>query len=81
MALIEVRIRSWYGSLPLTVSRLLQTIVWVAKVCHHPLLSRTFSHRWTVRVKCSPDDTVGDLKRLIAAQIGTDFKKIQLKKW
>ncbi|KAF8560042.1 ubiquitin-like protein [Imleria badia] len=34
-----------------------------------------------VRVKCSPDDTVGDLKRLIAAQTGTDHKKIQLKKW
>ncbi|KAG1754873.1 ubiquitin-related domain-containing protein [Suillus paluster] len=34
-----------------------------------------------VRVKCSPDDTVGDLKKLIAAQTGTDYKKIQLKKW
>jgi len=34
-----------------------------------------------VRVKCSPDDTVGDLKKLIAAQTGTDFRKIQLKKW
>ncbi|CAL1711383.1 unnamed protein product [Somion occarium] len=34
-----------------------------------------------VRVKCSPDDTVGDLKKLIAAQIGTDYRKIQLKKW
>lgn len=35
----------------------------------------------SVRVKCSPDDTVGDLKKLIAAQTGTDYKKIQLKKW
>jgi len=34
-----------------------------------------------VRVKCSPDDTVGDLKKLIAAQTGTDWRKIQLKKW
>ena len=34
-----------------------------------------------VRVKCSPDDTVGDLKKLIAAQTGTDYRKIQLKKW
>ncbi|KAJ7593740.1 ubiquitin-related domain-containing protein [Mycena floridula] len=34
-----------------------------------------------VRVKCSPDDTIGDLKKLIAAQIGTDPSKIQLKKW
>lgn len=56
-------------------------IVWVVKVCHYPLLSRTLSDRWAVRVKCSPDDTVGDLKKLIAAQTGTDCKKIQLKKW
>lgn len=35
----------------------------------------------TVRVKCSPDDTVGDLKKLIAAQTGTNPSKIQLKKW
>lgn len=35
----------------------------------------------SVRVKCSPDDTVGDLKKLIAAQTGTDPSKIQLKKW
>ena len=34
-----------------------------------------------MRVKCSPDDTVGDLKKLIAAQTGTDWRKIQLKKW
>ncbi|KAF7319792.1 Ubiquitin-like protein [Mycena kentingensis (nom. inval.)] len=34
-----------------------------------------------VRVKCSGDDTVGDLKKLIAAQTGTDYRKIQLKKW
>jgi len=32
-------------------------------------------------VKCSPDDTVGDLKKLIAAQTGTDWRKITLKKW
>ena len=38
-------------------------------------------HLYIVRVKCSPDDTVGDLKKLIAAQIGTDWRKIQLKKW
>ena len=34
-----------------------------------------------VRVKCSPLDTVGDLKKLIAAQTGTPASKIQLKKW
>ena len=34
-----------------------------------------------VRVKCSPQDTIGDFKKLVAAQIGTDPKKIVLKKW
>ncbi|KAL1936319.1 hypothetical protein VTP01DRAFT_453 [Rhizomucor pusillus] len=34
-----------------------------------------------VRVKCSPKDTVGDFKKLVAAQIGTDPHKIVLKKW
>lgn len=34
-----------------------------------------------VRVKCSPDDTVEDLKKLIAAQTGTKWEKIMLKKW
>ena len=29
----------------------------------------------------SPDDTVGDLKKLIAAQTGTKWDKIVLKKW
>ena len=30
---------------------------------------------------CSPDDTVGDLKKLVAAQTGTRPDKIVLKKW
>lgn len=34
-----------------------------------------------VRVKCNEDDTVGDLKKLIAAQTGTRSDKIVLKKW
>jgi ubiquitin-like protein 5 len=34
-----------------------------------------------VRVKCNPDDTIGDLKKLIAAQTGTKAEKIVLKKW
>lgn len=34
-----------------------------------------------VRVKCNPDDTIADLKKLIAAQIGTQYDKIILKKW
>ena len=34
-----------------------------------------------VRVKCNEDDTIGDLKKLIAAQTGTRYDKIVLKKW
>ncbi|KAI9597928.1 ubiquitin-like protein 5 [Syncephalis fuscata] len=34
-----------------------------------------------VRVKCDERDTVGDLKKLIAAQTGTIAEKIVLKKW
>ncbi|CAO1617543.1 unnamed protein product [Sympodiomycopsis kandeliae] len=48
-----------------------------------PLIEITANDRLgrKVRVKCSPDDTVGDLKKLIAAQTGTSPEKIQLKKW
>ncbi|HEV7737927.1 MAG TPA: hypothetical protein VGO47_11220 [Chlamydiales bacterium] len=60
-------------------------IVWDAKVCFLRVAANEFSllnlNSVLVRVKCSPDDTVGDLKKLIAAQTGTDWKKIQLKKW
>lgn len=34
-----------------------------------------------VRVKCAPNDLVGDFKKLVAAQIGTEPNKIVLKKW
>ncbi|KAG0636619.1 ubiquitin-related domain-containing protein [Tuber brumale] len=34
-----------------------------------------------VRVKCEPNDTIGDFKKLVAAQIGTSAEKIVLKKW
>ena len=34
-----------------------------------------------IRVKCNRDDTIGDLKQLIAAQIGTRPEKIRLQKW
>lgn len=34
-----------------------------------------------VRVKCNADDTIGDLKMLIAAQTGTRSERIILKKW
>ncbi|CAN6232531.1 unnamed protein product [Urochloa humidicola] len=34
-----------------------------------------------VRVKCNEDDTIGDLKRLVAAQTGTRAEKIRIQKW
>lgn len=34
-----------------------------------------------VRIKCNEDDTIGDLKKLIAAQTGTRYDKLILKKW
>ncbi|XP_071496172.1 ubiquitin-like protein 5 [Diadema antillarum] len=34
-----------------------------------------------VRVKCNQDDTVGDLKKLVAAQTGTKSDRIVIKKW
>ncbi|KAJ5079704.1 ubiquitin-like protein [Anaeramoeba ignava] len=34
-----------------------------------------------VTIKCNPDDTIGELKLLIAAQIGTKAEKIRLQKW
>jgi ubiquitin-like protein 5 len=34
-----------------------------------------------IRVKCNEDDTVGDLKKLAAAQLGTRSEKIVIKKY
>ena len=34
-----------------------------------------------VRVKCNSDDTVGVLKRLAAAQLGTQHDRLVIKKW
>jgi hypothetical protein len=42
---------------------------------------RCRTDRYLVCVQCSPYDTVGDLKKFIAAQSSTDWKKIQFKKW
>lgn len=38
-----------------------------------------WTFRGQVRVKCNPDDTIGDLKKLIAAQTGTKADKIRLR--
>jgi len=34
-----------------------------------------------VRVKCNEDDTIGDLKKLAAAQLGTRPEKLKIQKW
>lgn len=34
-----------------------------------------------IRVKCNPTDTIGDLKKLVAAQTGTRPEKIRIQKW
>ena len=34
-----------------------------------------------VRVKCTQQDTIGDVKRKIASRTASDWKKIHLKKW
>ncbi|KAH8348227.1 hypothetical protein KR084_005595 [Drosophila pseudotakahashii] len=54
------------------------------KVSSEPNACDTLLHsafHLQVRVKCNPDDTIGDLKKLIAAQTGTKHEKIVLKKW
>ncbi|CAK9136620.1 unnamed protein product, partial [Ilex paraguariensis] len=34
-----------------------------------------------VQVKCNDDDTIGDLKELVAAQTDTQSYKIKIQKW
>ncbi|CUV04029.1 unnamed protein product [Cryptosporidium hominis] len=34
-----------------------------------------------IRVKCNPDDTIGDLKKLVAEVTGTRWDKIRIQKW
>ncbi|KAI9329630.1 ubiquitin-like protein 5 [Obelidium mucronatum] len=45
------------------------------------LIRLVLNSKLTKRSFLSGDDTVGDLKKLIAAQIGTKADKIILKKW
>ncbi|GMT29281.1 hypothetical protein PFISCL1PPCAC_20578, partial [Pristionchus fissidentatus] len=48
-----------------------------------PMIEITVNDRLgkKVRIKCNPTDSIGDLKKLIAAQTGTRYEKIVLKKW
>ncbi len=48
----------------------------VEKGEHHPPAPPS-----QVRVKCNEDDTIGDLKKLVAAQTGTRPEKIRIQKW
>ena len=32
-------------------------------------------------MKCNEDDTIADVKKLLAAQIGTRWEKIRIQKW
>ncbi len=49
---------------------------------HCKLLSRRICPRLSSAVVvCSEDDTVGDLKKLVAAQTGTRPDKIRIQKW
>ena len=34
-----------------------------------------------IRVKCNEDDTIGDLKKIVAAHTGTRPEKIRIQKW
>lgn len=43
--------------------------------------NHSYSPFFSFHLPSSPDDTVGDLKKLIAAQTGTKSEKIVLKKW
>jgi ubiquitin-like protein 5 len=38
-------------------------------------------HRLTPRAPRSEDDTIGDVKKLVAAQTGTRAEKIRIQKW
>lgn len=46
-------------------------------------LSR-ITHRYVgtkIKVKCEEDDTIGDLKKLVALQTGTRPEKLRIQKW
>lgn len=34
-----------------------------------------------IKVKCEEDDTIGDLKKLVALQTGTRPEKLRIQKW
>ena len=52
----------------------MQTIIMIEVVLNDRLGKK-------VRVKCNEDDTIGDLKKLAAAQLGTRPEKLKIQKW
>jgi hypothetical protein len=56
--------------------------IWNTKNTHLPH-SSSFHCRLgkKVRVKWNEDDTIGDLKKLAAAQLGTRPEKLKIQKW
>ncbi|RWS24786.1 biotin--protein ligase-like protein [Leptotrombidium deliense] len=66
------------------LNNLLQNVLlWFSILCKYTMIEITCNDRLgkKVRIKCNADDTIGDLKKLIAAQTGTRADKIVLKKW
>ncbi|KAH9286783.1 Ubiquitin-like protein 5 [Echinococcus granulosus] len=58
-------------------------MVFTTELIHFRMIEITANDRLgkKVRVKCNPTDTIADLKKLIAAQTGTKWDRIILKKW
>ena len=50
-------------------------------MCHLNLILLLWRSGKKIRVKCNEDDTIGDLKKLVAAQTGTRPEKLRIQKW
>ena len=66
---------------PLLPSALFPTSVWSAFTSAFTTCATLPATPLQVRVKCNEDDTIGDLKKLVAAQTGTRPEKIRIQKW
>eukprot|EP00873_Tetraselmis_striata_P039470 jgi/Tetstr1/459734/TSEL_005087.t1 len=53
----------------------------IAPLRHFQVQQDSAAVAFPVRVKCNEDDTIGDLKKLVAAQTGTRPEKIRIQKW
>ena len=64
-----------YVCLPADVSALQRLLSHMIEVICNDRLGKK------IRVKCNPEDTIGDLKKLLAAQTGTRPEKLRIQKW